>query len=719
MSSQNGPRSSTTVSAAYDASGVLGVDGSASGAGSGSSPVHAPRTSSRAAARAAASARRGIGMRLKIRPDPRGARGHMRLNATDEHPRRRAGGRGRDPRRSERGPAGGVRAAPGPLVGRPARRARGRVPRPRRRRPAAGRRRRPRVRRPPRRPAPARPAPAAQPGLAPAAADVRLRLLHRAVRRRPGRARQAPRPPRGPRRHLPPPDAAAAAARGRQRRRLRRAGLPRGPRRPRHGRRPARPGHHAARPRDQPGARPGPQPRRPRARVGREGARRGRDVPRLLPRPPRPRACRTRSRRPCRRSSPTSRPATSPGTTTSRRGSGRRSTSGSGTSTGPTPTSWSSSPTSSARWPTSGSRCCASTRSRSSGSGSAPPARTSPRCTRSPRCCARSPGSPRRRWRSRPRRSSGPRDLVQYLGQGRHAGRVSDLAYHNSLMVQVWSMLATGDTVLARHALASLPPTPTTGTWITYVRCHDDIGWAIDDRDAAAVGAERPRAPPVPRRLVRRRLPGHLGATGWSSSTTPPPATSGSAAPPPPWSGWRTTRRPGLARLFLAHAVVAGWGGVPVVWSGDELGQPNDPGWAAEPGHEDDNRWAHRPAARLGPGRAARRPAHRARQGLRRAGPPRPGPRRAAPAARLRLQPGAPRHRRRGPGHASASTRAARWCASTTSPADPRPFPIDRLRDAGLAAPYDALGGFAVTAGADGLVWLPPYAAWWVVDGPQ
>ena len=44
------------------------------------------------------------------------------------------------------------------------------------------------------------------------------------------------------------------------------------------------------------------------------------------------------------------------------------------------------------------------------------------------------------------------------------------------------------NTVLARHALAALPPTPATGTWITYARCHDDIGWAIDDRDAAEVG---------------------------------------------------------------------------------------------------------------------------------------------------------------------------------------------------------------------------------------
>ena len=47
---------------------------------------------------------------------------------------------------------------------------------------------------------------------------------------------------------------------------------------------------------------------------------------------------------------------------------------------------------------------------------------------------------------------------------------------------------------------------------------------------------------------------------------------------------------------------------------------------------------------------------------------------------------------------------------------EPRPFPIGRLHDLGLASPYDALGGYAVTAGADGLVWLPAYAAWWVVD---
>ncbi len=156
---------------------------------------------------------------------------------------------------------------------------------------------------------------------------------------------RAPRPPRGPRRHLPPPAAAAQAARRRQRRRLRRAGLPRRAPGPGHGRGPARPRDHAAGARHQPGDRPGAQPRRARARLGAGGARRRRDVPRLLPRLPRPRAAR-RLRADAARGVPRLRArAASPTTPTSTAGCGRRSTPGSGTSTGPTRRCCSSSPT--------------------------------------------------------------------------------------------------------------------------------------------------------------------------------------------------------------------------------------------------------------------------------------------------------------------------------------------------------------------------------------
>jgi amylosucrase len=49
------------------------------------------------------------------------------------------------------------------------------------------------------------------------------------------------------------------------------------------------------------------------------------------------------------------------------------------------------------------------------------------------------------------------------------------------------------------------------------------------------------------------------------------------------------------ARILWAHAVILGFGGLPVIWMGDELGLLNDQGWADDPAHAADNRWVHRP----------------------------------------------------------------------------------------------------------------------------
>ena len=37
---------------------------------------------------------------------------------------------------------------------------------------------------------------------------------------------------------------------------------------------------------------------------------------------------------------------------------------------------------------------------------------------------------------------------------------------------------------------APMPPVPPGAGWVTYVRCHDDIGWAITEEDAGAVGED-------------------------------------------------------------------------------------------------------------------------------------------------------------------------------------------------------------------------------------
>jgi len=54
----------------------------------------------------------------------------------------------------------------------------------------------------------------------------------------------------------------------------------------------------------------------------------------------------------------------------------------------------------------------------------------------------------------------GPNQLVNYLGQGKHAGKVSEIAYHNSLMVQIWSAFASQDARLMATALSRFPSVP-------------------------------------------------------------------------------------------------------------------------------------------------------------------------------------------------------------------------------------------------------------------
>ncbi|MEI2775587.1 MAG: alpha-amylase family protein [Tetrasphaera sp.] len=315
----------------------------------------------------------------------------------------------------------------------------------------------------------------------------------------------------------------------------------------------------------------------------------------------------------------------------------------------------------------------------------------------------------------------GPRDLIQYLGTGSHVGRVSDLAYHNSLMVQGWSMLAAGDTVLSRRALRNLPETPSSGTWITYVRCHDDIGWAIDDRDAEAVGLNGF----FHRRFLADWYAGNV-AGSWArglvfqfNEETGDRRTSGTTAS---LAGLEAaTTQPeidrAMARIFLLHAIAFGWGGVPVLWSGDELALFNDPGWAAVPGHEGDNRWAHRPAvdwARAAEREDLRTVTGKVFQGL-------------SHLARVRKSLSQL--------HASADTEVldegidrgvfATVRQHASGPMlglynvteDWRPFPWSVIAGLGMGAPVNALGNrHSVAAETDGNVWLPPFSAWWVVD---
>ncbi|MFM6940361.1 MAG: alpha-amylase family protein [Candidatus Planktophila sp.] len=196
----------------------------------------------------------------------------------------------------------------------------------------------------------------------------------------------------------------------------------------------------------------------------------------------------------------------------------------------------------------------------------------------------------------------GPKDVVHYLGQGEHSGKVSDIAYHNSLMVQIWSALAARDGRLMAHALSQFAPVPTTSGWATYLRCHDDIGWAIDDADASEIGINPYAHRSFLADFYANEFEGSFarGVHFQSNPTTGDRRTSGSAAS---LIGIEAaiekkdaaSLATAIDRFKCAYAMVFGFGGLPLLYMGDELGMVNDHSFLKDSAKKEDNRWIHRP----------------------------------------------------------------------------------------------------------------------------
>lgn len=195
-----------------------------------------------------------------------------------------------------------------------------------------------------------------------------------------------------------------------------------------------------------------------------------------------------------------------------------------------------------------------------------------------------------------------PDDLIHYFGTGRRYGKVSNIAYHNSLMVQFWSALASRDTRLMTHTLREFPRTPPSIAWGTYLRGHDDIGWAVTDEDAAAVGLDGFAHRAFLTDYYIGRFPGShaRGRVFGLNPRTGDRRVSGSLAS---LAGLESALEQGderlvalsIERILMGHALICGYGGIPLLYMGDELALRNDYGYQDRPEHAGDSRWMHRP----------------------------------------------------------------------------------------------------------------------------
>jgi amylosucrase len=195
-----------------------------------------------------------------------------------------------------------------------------------------------------------------------------------------------------------------------------------------------------------------------------------------------------------------------------------------------------------------------------------------------------------------------PKDIMPYFGTGEFTARECDFAYNATHMALQWDMLATGDTKVMLAAQHELLKKPFGASWITYTRCHDDIGLGYEDYMIKEAGFD----PYGHRKFLKDYYSGNhpkspaKGALFSSNPKTGDARISGSLAS---LCGLEKALEAkdeqaigvSIQKILLMQSHSFFLGGVPMLFYGDELGYTNDYSYLNEPGKSYDNRWMHRP----------------------------------------------------------------------------------------------------------------------------
>lgn len=190
-----------------------------------------------------------------------------------------------------------------------------------------------------------------------------------------------------------------------------------------------------------------------------------------------------------------------------------------------------------------------------------------------------------------------PDTIVKYFGEDERLECHS--LYNASYMVEIWNSIATRD---SRHiAWMKEYDIPAGSVWINYSRCHDDIGWGLDSEKLGRMGFD-------PNAHKSFLIDFYLGSLEDSFSTgelyefnpvTMDARNSGTLAS---LAGLEQAIRLSddyllelaLKRIRLINALFMLRKGIPMIYSGDEIGQLNNSGYLADDHKKNDSRWLHR-----------------------------------------------------------------------------------------------------------------------------
>jgi amylosucrase len=195
-----------------------------------------------------------------------------------------------------------------------------------------------------------------------------------------------------------------------------------------------------------------------------------------------------------------------------------------------------------------------------------------------------------------------PAAIMKYFGEGRYQARECDFAYNATQMALQWDALATGQISVMLAAQSVLNEKPFGTTWITYTRCHDDIGLGYDDYMIEEAGYSSYEHRKYLKEYFSGAYPGSpsRGALFSVNPKTQDARISGTLAS---LSGLEKAIGDknqmqieiSIRKILLMQANSFFLGGLPMLFYGDEAAYLNDYSFLDIPEKSYDNRWLHRP----------------------------------------------------------------------------------------------------------------------------
>ena len=175
------------------------------------------------------------------------------------------------------------------------------------------------------------------------------------------------------------------------------------------------------------------------------------------------------------------------------------------------------------------------------------------------------------------------------------------MLYNVTTMAATWNSVATKDIRLLRQQMNVVSSLPKDYVFLNYLRCHDDIGWGLDYPWLKQFGIDEVSHKKYLNDFLTGQYPGSFGR-GELYNSDPESGDARLCGTTASLCGIEKAAFEKDAEALekavrldlMLHAYMLSQSGIPVIYSGDEIGQENDYTYHENPRKWDDSRYLHR-----------------------------------------------------------------------------------------------------------------------------